>query len=248
MTYLHVQGLYDDIIHAINDYTCGEKHDWKIKYGNVVKELNSVSSDYLININQLTDKLYLNIEYKMRFIINDHFNSDERCKTHSIYERFIEYDVVGIYRVIFDCMIFKIKQQLKVLSFSTTRSNNPELNTNYIIYKHFPFKNNPIKLTQSFCRHIHDYNYNEYMYAINHNEIHQKWTYKFNWGSYDLQYNRYNVSEQIKSIKYNKNKIKSLLLHAHTNNFMNSIYSLKSDIHIINVEYDEKLFTLYKLF
>jgi len=119
-------GLYTDLISIVNDYSIGDLSHWKGKYDSVIHELNTENEQFQRNIWECTiqEKLNKLICHSSRnkiacimHVYSESCNNNE--KTASIYENFKRYGVVGIHRVAFDNLVFRLKQMMKVKDYKT---------------------------------------------------------------------------------------------------------------------------------
>lgn len=145
-------GLYDDVIHVIQDFIVGDINYWKKKYDNVVLEMNTLFTsnrpcfdytqglyyyhyyDDFANIfrKQLITKINYTISKKISIIFqymkvhfnddnvnDDHINDDDNVNdwkndtNMSINDILCKFEMYGIYRIVFDKLIYKILQYSK---------------------------------------------------------------------------------------------------------------------------------------
>lgn len=182
-------GLYTDIINLVNDYTVGDSSYWKGKYDSVTNELITEKSESTFVLGR---KLSYQTRRKIACIMqmySDSVNNHE--KTASIYDNFKRYGVVGIHRVAFDNLVFKVKQMMKV--------------KNYTIYK---YKSNcppsfDFHISPKLLRHICDYNHTEYeCYFVQ--DKRKMWISKMNWGNREFQQMKRKIGNEIKLMRKKK--------------------------------------------
>ena len=195
-------GLYTVLVNLVNDYTVGEHTHWKGKYGYVIRELNTEFEQFRKNRgvigkeDTIQAKLCRTIGYSTRkkiacivHLYGVSVNNHE--KTVSIHDNFKKYGVVGIHRVAFDNLVFKVKQMIKVKDYKMYqyKSNN---------HSSFEFC-----ITPKLMRHIHDYQHTEYECYINH-DISKVWPSKMAWGNREIQQSKRKLGKELESIRKNK--------------------------------------------
>lgn len=226
-TLLNEVGIYTDLINLVNDYTVGENSYWKGKYKVVVSQMNHVSkrkpphdSDTLpTSLGQIIGRM---TRKKIRCVINQYVESiNNNNKTATVWELFRRYRVVGIHRVVFDNLVFKLKQMIKV--------------KNYKVYK---FKSNigsnfDLKITPKLLRHLNDYNHSEYECYTNTDES-KLWMTRMCWGSRETQQLKRKLCGEIKSLQSKKQEWVKIKKQETENTFLVG-YNLAHNIKILHV-------------
>ena len=204
---------------CVNDFTLGTKMYWKGKYDFVVSELYvTVKPNRSTWLSVLKSKLRSDIKKKVRSIIYHyiaphHYLSKNiipknNGKTYSVSEILKQDNIVNLYRIAFDKMVLRIK--------------NEEGNASS-------------ESIGKLLRHINDYNHTEYLCCFNNKRNKSNWTSKMNWGSVKYQNIMNNICKEIHSIRNKKAKIVLVKRRENENNFVSSEYKLSSEVDIIRV-------------
>lgn len=195
-TLLRQVGIYTDLINLVNDYTVGEKSYWKGKYESVMHELIKEFEEG--QIDTIQEKLGRKIGYatrkKLACIMQQYDGViNESEKTVSVYDHLKRYGIVGIHRVAFDKLVFKVKQMLKVKNYNSYhyKSNYPPS---------FMFH-----INGKLMRHLYDYNHTEYECYI-HGDKSKIWISKMCWGNRVIQQCKQKIGKNLCSIREKKTK------------------------------------------
>ena len=232
---LNQAGIYTDLIRMINDYTVGDRVFWKGKYDSVIHELKTLFTltdrnwyDMESLIRNLNEKRQIDSWRKIHCVMQYYTTSlNDSDKTASIYDLFNKHGVIGLYRVAFDNIVFKMKQRARVKQYD-------DYSCSVLFFKVTPKLF--FKATPKLLRHIHDYNHTEYECYYNFNRITSIpiWVSKFNWGSRYVQTNIRAVCNQITTISETKRKW-IVVKNRQTNNNFKAKYKLASNIKISHV-------------
>lgn len=223
-------GIYTDLINIVNDYTVGERSFWKGKYESVVSELNSEyekEERFRRDLNNYSDTLQTRLGRVIAFAtrkkiacITQQYGEciNDTAKTKSVQDYFKRYNVVGIHRVAFDNLVFKLKQMVRV--------------KDYEVYK---FKTNSppsfqINITSRLMRHLNDYSHEEYECYIGEDSK-KVWPTKINWGDRVIQQRKRIVCNQVRSIYDMKQQWSRIMKQQSENNFINN-YNLRNNVKI----------------
>jgi len=231
---LNQAGIYTDLINIVNDYTVGDNVFWKGKYNCVVSELEgefqqelSIRTDLhaCMFSDTLQERLSRSIALATRkkiACIMQHYGEciHDRAKTLSIHDYFKRHNVVGIHRVAFDNLIFKLKQIMRVKD-----------------YKVYKYKSNSqsfqFNITSKLLRHLNDYNHIEYQYYIGE-DSHKLWTSKINWGDRFIQQRKRVICNEVRSIYDIKQKWVLIMKRQSENVFIKD-YKLTNTVKISHV-------------
>lgn len=219
-------GLYSDLINLVNDYSVGNRCYWKGKYDYVMQELMKEFEGNQIDTIQKMQMLGRKIGYatrrKLACIMQQYDGGINDCeKTTSINDNLKRYGVVGIHRVAFDKLIFKVKQMMKVKNYESYhyKSNYPP---SFMFHIH-----------SKLLRHIYDYNHTEYeCYFIQDKS--KTWISKMAWGNWQTQQIKQNIGKKIKSIR-KKKQVWMQVKRNETENTFSVNFNLANNIKISNV-------------
>ena len=218
-------GIYTDLIRIVNDYTVGEKSYWKGKYESVVSELNfELKKESYIYFRVDTFHARLNrtianaTRKKITCIVQQYGECiDNVAKTVSVQDYFNRYNVVGVHRVAFDNLVFKLKQMIRV--------------KDYQVYK---FKSNfRFNITSKLLRHLNDYNHKEYQCYIGEDSK-KLWPSKINWGDRIIQQRKRSICNEVKAI-YDMKQHMVRIMEQQTENMFIDKYNLTSTVKISHV-------------
>ena len=218
-------GIYTDLIRIVNDYTVGEKSYWKGKYESVVSELNfELKKESYIYFRVDTFQARLNrtianaTRKKITCIVQQYGECiDNVAKTVSVQDYFNRYNVVGVHRVAFDNLVFKLKQMIRV--------------KDYQVYK---FKSNfRFNITSKLLRHLNDYNHKEYQCYIGEDSK-KLWPSKINWGDRIIQQRKRSICNEVKAI-YDMKQHMVRIMEQQTENMFIDKYNLTSTVKISHV-------------
>lgn len=230
-------GLYKDLINIVAEYTTGDMSYWRGKYDSVVSEIVfKTKNEYRLNdveddcLNKLPAKLMRHIQRgcqaKINCVMQDYNTPVKNLnRTLSVNDMFEKYGIVGMYRVMFDNIVFKIKQKMRVKNSNKFKSSNLD----------FIF-------TPKILRHLHNYNHTEYESYFSNNtkplwdsNATPLWISKVDWGYRDVQINMRMMCKQIRSICEKKHKWIAMEAQSKENNFGIHDYKLANNIKIVNV-------------
>ena len=218
-------GIYTDLIRIVNDYTVGEKSYWKGEYESVVSELNfELKKESYIYFRVDTFQARLNrtianaTRKKITCIVQQYGECiDNVAKTVSVQDYFNRYNVVGVHRVAFDNLVFKLKQMIRV--------------KDYQVYK---FKSNfRFNITSKLLRHLNDYNHKEYQCYIGEDSK-KLWPSKINWGDRIIQQRKRSICNEVKAI-YDMKQHMVRIMEQQTENMFIDKYNLTSTVKISHV-------------
>ena len=230
---LNQRGIYTDLIRIVNDYTVGDRVFWKGKYDSVVSELNSELEKemrFRRDINNYSDTFQTRLGHNIAFAtrrkiacITQQYGECIRdgAKTMNLHESFKRYNVVGIHRVAFDNLVFKLKQMVRV--------------KDYRVYK---FKSNfppsfEINITSKLRRHMNDYNYKEYQCYIGEDST-KLWPTKINWGDRKIQQQKRSICNEVKA-NYDMKQHWVRIMENQTENRFSENYQLTPTVKISHV-------------
>lgn len=218
-------GLYTDVVNIINDYTHGDKAYWKGKYHYVMYEMNNEFEKHyrLKEKDSIQARLLRVINFATRKKIACVIQQYSECitnesKTKSIYDNIQHYNVVGIHRVVFDKLVFRLKQMMRVKQYNTYH------------YKSIFPPNILINITSKLMRHINDYNHTEYQCYIGNN-CKKVWSTKINWGTRKIQEEKNIICKEIQKLYIKKQICIQNIKEATCNEFI-SHYKLTNNIKI----------------
>jgi len=227
--------LNDDVIYLINEYVHGDRKYWKGKYEQVADEMKKEgpiirkSNEFFANKNgfsflfrtSLVRDLSDQFPKKINCIFSCYEVMTDSCKTLTINDCLDKYGVIGIYRVMFDNIVFKLKQITKIASIIRYRINI----NNKAIY---------LNINSKLLRHLHDYNYCEYDCYVTRDSKRWTWQTKMNWGDLYIQMHKRDICSEIRNLKLKKQMIEFDIEQAKTNMFEEG-YKLRPYIEIIKV-------------
>ena len=139
-------------------------------------------------------------------VYSESCNNNE--KTASIYENFKRYGVVGIHRVAFDNLVFRLKQMMKVKDYKTYEYKS-------VHHMRFGFE-----ITPKLIRHISNYNHTEYECYISPDKS-KIWPSKMAWGNREIQQSKRKLGKELDSIRKNK----QMWIHIEEQQTQNQFYT-----------------------
>ena len=226
-------GIYTELMNIVNDYTVGERSFWKGKYDSVVSELNSElekEKRFRRDINNYSDTFQARLGRIIAFstqrkiaCITQRYGEciNDTAKTMSVQDYFKRYNVVGIHRIAFDNLVFRLKQMIRVKD-----------------YKVYKFKSNSppifqINLTSRLMRHLNDYSHEEYECYIGE-DSNKLWPTKMNWGDRKIQQQKRIICNEIKA-KYDMKQHWVRIMKKQTENRFSENYQLTPTVKISHV-------------
>ena len=218
-------GLYTDLVNIVNDYTHGDKAYWRGKYHSVVYEMTSeFEKQYRLRDNDTIQARLLRVvnfatRKKIACVIQQYSECiTDDSKTISIHDNIERYNVVGLHRIAFDRLVFRLKQMMRVKSYNI-----------YHYKSNFP-PSIIINITSKLMRHINDYNHTEYQ-CYTGNDSKKLWPTKINWGTRKIQEEKKLISKEVKRLYLQKQLWIQTTKDASCNTFI-SHYKLTNTIKI----------------